>query len=468
MLLNLSTDILFKWFLALAVLTLVGFIASRWILPTVLRALVSNFRFRSISPRSIRGLFVKAGRVTIQLDRVGISFHSPTDASTRHIHIQVQGLLVKIAKPHPSTSHSSARKTAPGHRRSQLSLATFNVAPPLAAMARVLPLGFIRLLDALLRPVLRRCFVAAARTLIRLLPSLTQMVDVELDNAVVVFEELEGAHISISGVTLAGKANFTQLGDITARQNEEAKADARLAEEKEKLERKGTSWGGRFTQSSQRVWSRAWSITTGSTSVSLRVDSIQISNNSWAEIRPRPRTISGSTIFPSRPTTPSAKSFRSIPRMPSTDSLTPGVGLRLSAPATFNVSINFSTTALESESLVVLLDIPVLGLSSRPLLQLMERIERTRQTPEPVMSPPPEIEVTEAPLSPPPSGWSIRSFKESFKRQVCLLFIILIEHQIHPTSNVRTGNIIEQRWNLCINCISENLTNPSRRLPPSL
>ena len=165
---------LYTWLVTLSLLALAGFATSRWIIPYLLRRLVSNFRVRSISARSIRGLFLKRGNLTINLERIGISFHSPTDSSAHHIHVQVQGLII-----HVSNLDASAPRRAPVPVAKSRSRYSLNVAPPLAMMTGFLPSWLLWVVDTVMRPILRWLFVGAARGFILLLPSLSQIVDIE-------------------------------------------------------------------------------------------------------------------------------------------------------------------------------------------------------------------------------------------------------------------------------------------------
>ena len=172
------------------------------------------------------------------------------------------------------------------------------------------------------RPILRWLFVGAARGFIRLLPSLSQIVDIELDSMTIVFEDLANAHINIRGVTLATKAVFSQLADTNARSSEEAKVAEKISEHK-RLSRTTAGWGNRLALSSRRTWRRAWSVTQGSTSISLRLQGITVSDNPWQ--RSVPQRTSSSSAHASVPQTPMTMSFVTASHGNADDDLLPGV-----------------------------------------------------------------------------------------------------------------------------------------------
>jgi hypothetical protein len=362
---------LYTWLVVISLLALVGFATSRWIIPYVLRRLVSNFRVRSISARSIRGLFLKRGNLTVNLERIGISFHSPTDSSARHIHVQVQGLIIHVTDLDAS-SPSRATSVSKAESRSTYSL---DIAPPLAMMAGFLPSRFLWAVDAVMRPILRWLFVGATRSFIRLLPSLSQIVDIELDSITIVFEDLANAHIDIRGVTLATKAVFSQLVDTNTRSSEEAKVAEKISEEKA-LSRTAAGWGNRLTLSSRRTWKRAWSVTQGSTSISLKLQGITVSDNPWQR-RPT-RTVSSSSTHRSVPQTPSAMSFASAPHGAIDDDLSPGVAFAIASPTSFQLSIDFTTTAFKEESLRTSLDVSEIFASSQAFNSIWTKITALR------------------------------------------------------------------------------------------
>ena len=365
---------LYTWLVALSLLALAGFATSRWIIPYILRRLVSNFRVRSISARSIRGLFLKRGNVTVNLERIGISFHSPTDSSARHIHVQVQGLIIHVT----DLDASSPSRATPDSRTESRSTYPFDIAPPLAMMAGLLPSWFLWVVDAVMRPILRWLFVGAARGFIRLLPSLSQIVDIQLDSMTIVFEDLGDAYINIRGVTLATKVAFSQLADTNTRSVEEAKVAEKILEEKA-VSRAAAGWGNKLALSSQRTWKRAWSVTQGSTSISLKLRGITVSDDPWQHgPSERTRTVSSSSAHHSAPQTPSAMFFASAPHEVINDEPPPGVAFAIASPTLFHLSADFTTTAFKEESLRTNLDVSEVFVSSQTFNSIWTKIVALR------------------------------------------------------------------------------------------
>ena len=364
---------LYTWLITLSLLALVGFATSRWIIPYLLRRLVSNFRVRSISARSIRGLFLKRGYLTINLERIGISFHSPTDSSARHVHVQVQGLVIHVTNLANSPPSRDPMPKADPRRRYSL-----DIAPPLAILADFLPSWLLWAVDAVMRPILRWLFVGATRTFIRILPSLSQIVDIEIDNITVVFEDLANAHINMRGVTLATRAVFSQLADINTRLSEEAKVAETISEHKQ-LSRAAVDWRNRLALSSRRTWRRAWSITQGSASISLKLQGITVSDNPWQRSPPqRMSTATTSSAHLSAPQSPSAMSSASASNRHVDVDFSPGIVFAVASPTLFQFSIDFTTTALKGESLIANLDIPEIFVSFQAFNSMWVKIRALR------------------------------------------------------------------------------------------
>ncbi|KAF8314787.1 hypothetical protein DL93DRAFT_2227867 [Clavulina sp. PMI_390] len=366
----LVSDRAFLWLIILTLLALFGFIASRWILPEIIRHFLTGFRVRSISARSIRGLYVERPGYSLNVDRIGISFHSPTDNSARHVHFQIQGLVMRLSEsgsPPEPLPKASAKPPTPTSYAAR-------IAPPLAIFIGYLPSKFLLALDLIFRPFLRSFFVSAVRLIIRLVPSLSQILDVELDTATFVFKDLGDAYLTISGVTVASKADFEQLSDEVARSKEEAKIAKELSEKKDKDPPPAEEWKSRLFKGSERVWKRAVSVTEGSTSVSLRLGSLSFTATPWAGIRPsHRRNLSTTSLISLEPPTPSSKSFKS--RFEADDSLDSGVALSITQPSTFNFSLDFTHKSMKPESLKSVLEIPSLVVSRQSLNELLERAE---------------------------------------------------------------------------------------------
>ncbi|KZS98046.1 hypothetical protein SISNIDRAFT_449676 [Sistotremastrum niveocremeum HHB9708] len=354
------------WLLSqLLQLSIALLIFSRYIAPFFLRQVTSRVRVRSISLRSIKGLYICTGNVTLSIERIGLAYHQKSAEHARRFSFQIIGLRLELdpkgskeTRKHADKEKSDAAPPSPPRRALQSLTGAF---------ASVLNWGF--------RPAARWLFVTFLRLLIRGLPALTQVFDVELDRAVVCLVPFGGAHLSASGVSLSSRVEFTE--------HDEA-AKSRTAHKKLIKPVRHTpspeSWRTRFKGSFTRAWDRAWGKTEGFVSISVAVKDI-------AAYQGMPEPIS----TPRR--TPGSRNASHFQKSVSLSALqNSNLLFKVSKPARFHVSTRFSPKIAELHehtlsASVELSDVHVIIHTCHDLLQQFKNSAAAVQQVSPTLSP---------------------------------------------------------------------------------
>ena len=249
------------WLVRIATLS---FVFRTYVGPTLLKLVSKRLRVRSISLRSIRGIYFRAGSGTIRIDRVGISYHRPSPTTASRLTLVVEGLKVDLSKDkEPQLRPSLKRKhTAPATRFGDH--ARFAILAALRSTANFL--------DPYVRPLIRASIVSALRFVIRALPALTQTIDFELDSAVVTYAALPGVELVLKQAKVKTKVmlsiieNASIPGAPVASQPQSFRGHRRFASV--------ADWNARVQNSLRRTWDRAWGATQVTASVSLRLKGI--------------------------------------------------------------------------------------------------------------------------------------------------------------------------------------------------
>jgi hypothetical protein len=244
-------------------------ILSRRILPWILHHLSRHIRVRSISLRSIRGLYVRVGRLTVRVERIGLSYRRRSEETTRQLSFRFQNIDIKI---YPSTRRSQVSKSPrPSPIISGSLHALYTALHSINSRSSFLDALYVSV-SWWLRPLFRLYFVTTGRLLIRALPSLAQLLHLEIDHLTLRSMFLAGAGIHATGLQLSLSVLFTRLEQVvTAKYPELSKTSAQFS--------KATSWrkpwSSRFWASASRTWEKAWGEAEGEASVNFEVDSVQ-------------------------------------------------------------------------------------------------------------------------------------------------------------------------------------------------
>ncbi|KAI5124944.1 hypothetical protein M0805_007371 [Coniferiporia weirii] len=119
------------------------------------------------------------------------------------------------------------------------------------------------------RPLIRTFFVTTARVVIRCLPALTQVIDFELDRALITLATSPEAHIAVERMALSTTVAFSNLESVMGLEGNGSR-DTRRHQRFLSMAHFQT----RFTGSAKRIWQRAWGRTRGTASFILNVGRI--------------------------------------------------------------------------------------------------------------------------------------------------------------------------------------------------
>ncbi|KAJ6539449.1 golgi-body localization protein domain-containing protein [Mycena capillaripes] len=223
-----------------------------YIIPWAVGRMSRHLRVRSISFRSVRGLYARAGAHTLRAERISWTW-SYVDGS-RRMTIQVHGLTLEVGSPAQRSVERQSRA---------LTLADF--APsPMAHRLWMLFSQLYSLIDPFIRPLVRSYFGACLRLLIRWVPGISQALALDLHSPTITFADMPGAKIVTTTVSVRTLLAFTQT---------EKPADVGQQLKAPSLGRASYSvgaWRRRLTQSVQRSWDRAWGQTHGSATIEVK------------------------------------------------------------------------------------------------------------------------------------------------------------------------------------------------------
>jgi len=237
--------------------------------PWVLALLSRHIRVRSISLRSIRGLYIRMGARTCRVERISYLWSS-VDGS-RRLSVKIDNLNLEVGRDDLNTSASVSQG-----RAGALTLADF--APsPMAHRLWMFVSSLYSLVEPFFRPLLRTLVVACLRLIIRWLPDITQALTFDLHSTVVNVTDIPGTKIFVETIHLHSALGFTQL-----------EKEIYCEDEKEPKPRIFTTksysmaaWKGRLTDSFRRSWDRAWGQTQGTATVSLTLNNVIGSTHSF-------------------------------------------------------------------------------------------------------------------------------------------------------------------------------------------
>ncbi len=259
------------WLVMAVQVTVVSLIFRTWVGPWILRAVLRRVRVRSISPRSVRGIRIRTKRMTIRLDRLGLSYHSPSLETARRVSIQVQGLNIEfheIKREDVSPDRSQTHRQHARRFSRRPTLSDFSPSPIWHNFWSLYSYVY-ELVEPYVRPLVRAFFVAAARVIIRCLPTLTHIIDLELERVLITIPGLPESHVTIRSATLTTTVSFSGLEgviDVNVQEHQTVRVNRRFL---------GMgSFKTRFGGSVRRVWDRAWGRTQGAAVFELKVGRI--------------------------------------------------------------------------------------------------------------------------------------------------------------------------------------------------
>ncbi|KAF8556963.1 hypothetical protein OG21DRAFT_1435884 [Imleria badia] len=238
------------------------YIARVYLAPYVLMRCSSHIRVRSVSLRSIRGLYFRKGSRTWRIDRFVYSYRASADDGPRRLSFRIEGFTLEIEPP-PAPRPPPPRAT---HRRG-LTLADLSPSPLALYLWSVIS-GLYVVFDPAVRPVIRLVVTAALQQVIRVIPRLMETVQVDIDRAVVSYVGSPQVQLVAQNVTFKGHVSFAQspqfhpIRDYVPSSNQALSARALAM----------GAWKSRLSNGFQRAWTRTWNDTLGRMTGSISYD----------------------------------------------------------------------------------------------------------------------------------------------------------------------------------------------------
>lgn len=238
------------------------YIARVYLAPYVLMRFSSHIRVRSVSLRSIRGLYFRQGSRTWRIDRFVYSYRSSADDGPRRLSFRIEGFTLDIEPP-PAPRPPPPRQT---HRRG-LTLADLSPSPLALYLWSVIS-GLYVVFDPAVRPIIRFVVTATLQQVIRFIPRLMETVQVDIDRAVVSYIGSPQIQLVAQNVTFKGHVSFAQspqghpIRDYVPSNNQDLNARALAM----------GAWKSRLSSGFQRTWTRTWNDTLGRMSGSVSYD----------------------------------------------------------------------------------------------------------------------------------------------------------------------------------------------------
>lgn len=244
-----------------------AYVARVYLAPYVLMRCSSHVRVRSVSLRSIRGLYFRKGSRTWQIDRFVYSYRSSTDHGPRRLSFRIEGFKLQIEPPPapcppPRTTH-----------RRGLTLANLSPSPLALYLWSVISSLYI-VLDPVVRPLIRLVVTAALQQVIRFIPRLMETIQVDIDRAVVSYVGSPQVQLVVQNVTFKGHVFFAQSPQVQPIKHNVPSSDQVLSARALAM----GAWKSRLSNGFHRAWTRTWDDTlgrmTGSISYNLVVQQV--------------------------------------------------------------------------------------------------------------------------------------------------------------------------------------------------
>ncbi|KAF8913997.1 golgi-body localization protein domain-containing protein [Gymnopilus junonius] len=237
-------------------------ILRTYFLPWFLSLMSDHIRVRSISLRSIRGIYFRTGSRTWRVERVSYAVSS-VDGS-RHLRIKIDGASLHIA----NESEQAVVKYSHGHKRT-LTLANLNPSPLAKQVWKVIWI-LTSIFEPYLRPLLRTYVIACLRLAIQRLPVLTQALSFEWTMITVTFAELPGAKIVVEEMILRTALALTHFEQIS--KPEQAIHQVRRRDTQPVYGMR--IWKKRLAESFQRSLDKALGESRGTATLSLEIHNV--------------------------------------------------------------------------------------------------------------------------------------------------------------------------------------------------
>ncbi|KAI6163026.1 golgi-body localization protein domain-containing protein [Pisolithus thermaeus] len=251
---------LFAWCLGLVAFL---FFVRAHLAPFVLTRFSNHIRVRSISLRSIRGLYFRKGNRTWHIDRFAYAYSPSRDGTSKGLCFRIEGFKLEIDAI--KTPQSNPRSK---HRRG-LALTDFSPSP-LALYIWSIISSLYSLFDPIIRPMSRLIVTFILRQFILLIPRLTETLQLDIDRVIVSVNSMPEICVSAENVVLKGHVSFTQTSQ-GRRVEERHQSEGGYQTLNPRALAMG-AWKSRLVNNLQRTWTRTWDHTLGSTTGSMAFD----------------------------------------------------------------------------------------------------------------------------------------------------------------------------------------------------
>ncbi|KAI6134943.1 RNA pol II promoter Fmp27 protein domain-containing protein, partial [Pisolithus croceorrhizus] len=231
--------------------------------PFVLTRFSNHIRVRSISLRSIRGLYFRKGNRTWHIDRFAYAYSPSRDGTSKGLCFRIEGFKLEIDAV--KTPQSNPRSK---HRRG-LALTDFSPSP-LALYIWSIMSNLYALFDPIIRPTSRLIVTFILRQFILLIPRLTETLQLDIDRAIVSVHSIPEICFSAENVVLKGHVSFTQTSQ--GRHVEELHQSEGGYQTLNPRALAMGAWKSRLVNNLQRTWTRTWDHTLGLTTGSMAFD----------------------------------------------------------------------------------------------------------------------------------------------------------------------------------------------------
>ncbi|KAF9485263.1 hypothetical protein BDN70DRAFT_871269 [Pholiota conissans] len=219
-----------------------------------------HIRIRSISLRSIRGIYFRRGDLIWKIDRVGYVWTSVE--GRRRIAVKIDGGSLHVLK-----TGGKAQKVSRHNRN--LTLADLNPSP-LARYAWTIISTIATYFEPYVRPFLRSSFIACLRVGIKWLPKITQALSFDLHSVVLTFAEVPGARIVIEETNLHSTLDLMYMEHVP-----EAPDNTKPLIRPDTRTGQGMAvWKRRLAESFQRSLDNALGDSRGTATLSLKISNI--------------------------------------------------------------------------------------------------------------------------------------------------------------------------------------------------
>jgi len=235
------------------------FLLRTFLVPWFLKLMTRHIRIRSISFRSIRGIYFHQGNNTLRVER--ISWWGGRREGSRRFAITVHGLnwTIENMEPQPPSLNPP---------RSENKLLRLVLRPiPIFTYLRCSVTSILAYVDPILRPMARQYAVVLLRFVIRWAPTIIQAMSFELKDTTIMFAALPGTKITTEDVTLLASVELIGLEPPGAAVEEGSATDSNA---------KGmAAWKNRMTDGFKRSLDRAWGSASGNARMEFKVSNIR-------------------------------------------------------------------------------------------------------------------------------------------------------------------------------------------------